>query len=190
MPSVSGQIDEKTRAAIRTYEADQGMTVTGKRSQGVLDRLSAEARSKAAEDREMIRRVQSRLNALNYDAGPADGVMGGRTETAIEIFQRKRGLPVTGKASAELAANLDAALTEQEAAEPVKAGAAEAQAAPTTELVLAIETELNKRGYNAGVEDGVLTDETTRAVVAYQKDAGTEADGQLRPAWLWTINAA
>lgn len=190
VPSVSGQADGKTRAAIRTYEADQGMTVTGTASQAVLDRMNAQARDEAVRERELVRRVQSRLDALGYDAGPADGAMGTRTGSAIEMFQEKRDLPVNGKVSAELAANLDAAVAEQEAAETARTEGVQARAAAETEqLILAVETELNRRGYDAGVEDGVVTDQTTRAVGDYQKDAAIEADGEVSEALLARIRA-
>ncbi|GIX11844.1 serine protease [Elioraea sp.] len=40
--------------------------------------------------------VQRALEALGYDPGPADGVLGPRTREAIAAFQRDRGLPTTG----------------------------------------------------------------------------------------------
>ncbi|MBT6117523.1 MAG: hypothetical protein HOH66_06615, partial [Rhodospirillaceae bacterium] len=188
VPSVSGRIDEETRTAIRTYEADQGMPVTGQASQAVLDRMVAQDRAKAADERNLIQTVQSRLNALGYDAGPADGAMGGRTTSAIQLFEKERGLPVTGNPSAELAANLDAALGEREAAEGKKEEKKDAPA-PKAELVLAVETELNKRGYNAGVEDGTVTEDTEIAVSAYQKDAGIEVNGMVTEELLAHIEA-
>ncbi|MEZ5497895.1 MAG: peptidoglycan-binding domain-containing protein [Steroidobacteraceae bacterium] len=50
--------------------------------------------------------VQARLNALGYDAGAADGVMGKGTARAIRNFQRVVSLPVTGEHDAELEAQL------------------------------------------------------------------------------------
>jgi peptidoglycan hydrolase-like protein with peptidoglycan-binding domain/tellurite resistance protein len=47
-----------------------------------------------------LRRVQQALQALGYEVGPIDGIMGPRTSTAIEEYQRKSGLPVTGTADA------------------------------------------------------------------------------------------
>jgi TPR repeat protein len=41
-----------------------------------------------------IRAVQQALNAAGYDAGPADGDTGPRTRSALEAFQRSKGLPV------------------------------------------------------------------------------------------------
>jgi hypothetical protein len=43
-----------------------------------------------------IAAVQSRLNLLHYDAGPADGAFGGRTRTALKQFQEANGLEVDG----------------------------------------------------------------------------------------------
>jgi hypothetical protein len=40
--------------------------------------------------------VQQKLNALGYDAGPVDGLMGGRTMRAIKSFQRENSLTVNG----------------------------------------------------------------------------------------------
>ena len=49
-----------------------------------------------------VKAVQERLNELGYDAGPADGLMGGRTRAAIVAFQRENNLPQNGSASAAL----------------------------------------------------------------------------------------
>ncbi len=44
-----------------------------------------------------IAAVQAYLASLGYEPGPPDGVMGGRTRTAIEQFEASRGQPVTGE---------------------------------------------------------------------------------------------
>ena len=46
---------------------------------------------------ERVRRVQERLTAAGFDAGPADGEMGERTRAALREFQRARGLDPTGE---------------------------------------------------------------------------------------------
>lgn len=56
---------------------------------------------------EEVRSIQTGLNALGYDVGPVDGLMGGRTQEAIDEYQREEGLSTTGEPSAELAARLD-----------------------------------------------------------------------------------
>jgi len=44
-----------------------------------------------------VLRVQAQLNRRGYNAGPADGVMGGNTRRAIARFQSDSGLRVTGE---------------------------------------------------------------------------------------------
>jgi len=57
----------------------------------------------------VVASVQSELRRRGYDAGPADGVMGGRTRSAILNFQADHGLSRTGRITESLlrALNLD-----------------------------------------------------------------------------------
>lgn len=51
---------------------------------------------------ETVFNIQNLLIDLGYNPGPADGVIGRNTKTAITQFQRQRGLPVNGLASKAL----------------------------------------------------------------------------------------
>lgn len=62
--------------------------------------------------------VQSALAALGYQPGPVDGLFGARTRTAIEKFERERGLRVTGQVSSDLLAQLNAKLASSEPNRP------------------------------------------------------------------------
>jgi peptidoglycan hydrolase-like protein with peptidoglycan-binding domain len=55
----------------------------------------------------LVRRIQTQLVKIGIYQGPVDGIMGPRTEQAIRMFQKSRGMPVTGKASEELAHTLE-----------------------------------------------------------------------------------
>jgi peptidoglycan hydrolase-like protein with peptidoglycan-binding domain len=55
-----------------------------------------------AVSREQLLEIQQTLNALGYDAGVADGIMGRRTAAAIRNFQRDTGITLDGKASPQL----------------------------------------------------------------------------------------
>lgn len=44
-----------------------------------------------------VKSIQSVLNNLGYDAGPADGIMGSKTRQAIKMYQQDHDLPVTGQ---------------------------------------------------------------------------------------------
>lgn len=51
--------------------------------------------------RENVRDIQRRLNALNFDAGTPDGALGPRSRRAISSFQASIGRPVTGTLTPE-----------------------------------------------------------------------------------------
>jgi peptidoglycan hydrolase-like protein with peptidoglycan-binding domain len=46
---------------------------------------------------EVVRAAQVKLNAMGYDPGPAEGILGPRTRAAIEKFQADKDLNVTGR---------------------------------------------------------------------------------------------
>jgi localization factor PodJL len=50
----------------------------------------------------VLRATQTLLNRLGYNAGPADGIMGPRTRSAIRSFERSIGWPETGRATPRL----------------------------------------------------------------------------------------
>ncbi len=54
------------------------------------------------QESETVRSVQLNLATLGYKPGPADGILGSRTRSAIEAFQRDQGLPATGEVSNEI----------------------------------------------------------------------------------------
>ena len=57
---------------------------------------------KAPEPDPTVRSIQQKLNALGYDAGLADGLMGGRTRAAVAAFQKDQGMTVDGVAGPDL----------------------------------------------------------------------------------------
>jgi peptidoglycan hydrolase-like protein with peptidoglycan-binding domain len=46
---------------------------------------------------EVVREAQIKLNAMGYDPGPAEGILGPRTRGAIQKFQADKELKVTGR---------------------------------------------------------------------------------------------
>jgi peptidoglycan hydrolase-like protein with peptidoglycan-binding domain len=51
--------------------------------------------------KEQIQQVQERLQAEGFDPGPADGLLGPKTEAALRQYQEKQGLPVSGEPDEE-----------------------------------------------------------------------------------------
>ena len=74
----------------------------------LADRISGgDAIRKMPVDERALSRVevielQQRLNDLGIDAGPADGILGSQTRSAIREFQRRKQMPMDGYASHEV----------------------------------------------------------------------------------------
>jgi osmotically inducible lipoprotein OsmB len=54
-----------------------------------------------------VTRVQAGLTQLGYNPGPIDGVMGPKTKSAIEQYQRDHNLVVDGRPTIQLAQHMD-----------------------------------------------------------------------------------
>ena len=101
-----GLIGSRTRAAVRGFQADQGLAADGFPTLALLDRVRVRAgitpepaREPRGLDSRGVRHLQRLLNRLGYNAGPADGEIGTRTRNAIRAFERARGMEVRGRAT-------------------------------------------------------------------------------------------
>ncbi len=92
--------------------------------------LLAFAMPALAQGTDEIAAVQAWLNGEGYDAGPADGLMGGRTRQAIEQWESEHGRPATGAVSPELVALATDTAPETVADEPAASTTAESAVTP------------------------------------------------------------
>lgn len=168
VPAVSGELDAKTQAAIRAYQEQSGMQVTGRASQSLLDRLQAsEGPGDTQSRQELVRTVQAELNDLGYNGGPTDGVFGPTTRNAVRAYQADNNLPVTGEVTQSLLIHMQ------------DHGTVSDKEREQRDMALAVEEELSRRGYNTGPVDGVVDSTTRTAVRTYQSDAGVAIDGEV-----------
>jgi hypothetical protein len=88
-------------------------------------------------DRAQIAAVQNRLRELGYAmVGAADGKPGPRTAAAIAAFETENGLPVTGKITPGLIAQLESAKPHQPAPERAQGVPADSRIASTTKRII------------------------------------------------------
>ena len=99
--TLDGAFGEETLAAVREFQARRGVHIDGvcgdetwgaliESSYSLGDRLLyMHAPMLRGDD---VSELQRRLNALGFDAGREDGILGSATETALRRFQRERGL--------------------------------------------------------------------------------------------------
>jgi hypothetical protein len=118
----------QSKRLITAFFADSNATVSGstfkfkytrQRGPKIDERLIAITENSAVEqvatknNKQMVLEIQSGLNSLGYDAGPADGLLGPRTRNAIEAFQRSQKIGANGNPSANLLARIESAKTSQ-----------------------------------------------------------------------------
>ena len=118
LPTTNSQIDQ-FNAVVTDYNSRCGgfryREGALTRAQREVDRVRAEIVASVPLQWEMPARtgssrltldVQTALTALGYDPGPADGLLGARTKSAIEEFEGDLGLRPTGRVSPELSEQL------------------------------------------------------------------------------------
>ncbi len=157
------------------------------------------SRSRIITGKVKVRQLQLLLNRAGYDAGPVDGILGHRTRQAILAFRRRNGLMPVATATpymlrllAEEAARLQFAEASgpewrgqeitatshpSEVGErPVPANGGEGRGTVRVSLMgeelLELEYLLQRAGYAPGIVDGVVTEETRRAVRKLRLDMG------------------
>ena len=96
-----GVLGARTRGAIRAYERDAKLPVTGMASKEILDHMKfaqpkVTARPGPAKSN-LVLDIQKRLAGRGYYDGALDGLNGPQTKTAAMRFQRDAKLAVTGK---------------------------------------------------------------------------------------------
>jgi peptidoglycan hydrolase-like protein with peptidoglycan-binding domain len=171
--AITGTANTETIAAVREYQSDARMPVTGSINEELLKQLrTAEADSDAIY-REQVKQVQAALNAAGYNAGPPDGALGPKSRAAIARYQSDNELPATGGIDAGLLASLGIEVDDS--------GTASASSAAT---IREAKQQLQSHGYTTGTLSGVLDAETRDAIRAYQRDAGLEVTGEVSPELL------
>jgi hypothetical protein len=87
-------------SAVNAMRRQQGLPPFAEMNQDVADYVDVELDRYRARRANVIR-AQMALDALGYDAGPVDGLLGPRTTEAIKHYQRRAGLPATGELTDE-----------------------------------------------------------------------------------------
>ncbi|WP_319524307.1 peptidoglycan-binding protein [uncultured Desulfosarcina sp.] len=118
-------------------------------------------------------KAQDRLQELGYQPGPADGVMGQKTQNAVKKFQRDQGLPETG--------HIDDKTYQRMQQAPVKKEAKTAShgQAKYDRNVHDAQNYLNQLGYQPGPRDGMMGQQTRTAIKTFQRDRGLPETGKL-----------
>ncbi len=101
--NISGRYREGTRAAIRSFQEDFGLDVTGVADAYTQAKLYATLYKplRYGSSGEPVKRLQTRLMELGYYTGKVSGNYLDATRSAVEAFQTKMGDDPTGEADPE-----------------------------------------------------------------------------------------
>jgi len=99
--TVDGVLGPNTLAALRSYQRDHRLSVTGRLDSPTVRSLLSETTTASAptppSPRMDIRTAQRELKDRGFYSGAIDGVIGTATQAALRAYQRDRGLTVTGR---------------------------------------------------------------------------------------------
>jgi len=183
--AVDGLIGAKTRGAIRAYQIDAGLPVSGEPSVALHQHLQAALSGQAGPAQPatpagpspvLISEVQGELRLRGYDIPAINGRLDAVTVTAIKRYQADASLAVDGKVSDTLLTQLRSGRTD--AAVDYRA------------QVKSVQLALNARGYDAGPADGALGPRTRGAIRSYQVASGLTASGAIDANLLQSLGMA
>ncbi|WP_027234566.1 peptidoglycan-binding domain-containing protein [Leisingera caerulea] len=89
-----------------------------------------------------MRDLQESLNALGFDAGPADGIFGLRTSRALNAYRSVKGAPFSGYPLAKEAEAIISAAREADGSQPIAVAATAAVVPPDTPGVAPVPTRV------------------------------------------------
>ena len=203
---VDGVYGSGTKAAVQTFEKRNGLTIDGVADQELLYLLfegtpknyygyrktvkivppiygmSLEYGNKG----ELVKQLQTRLQALGYYTGEITGTFNRATETALEAFQAKMGIVEDGIASTDVQTILYSAsarsATEVVTPTPVPTATLEppsgtVQKGDSGDDVKLVQARLYTLGYYDGKIDGKFGSGTYQAVLTFQECNFLTADG-------------
>jgi peptidoglycan hydrolase-like protein with peptidoglycan-binding domain len=117
--------------------------------------------------------LQRQLEAAGFEPGKVDGVFSATTKASVMAFQRARGLEVDGIVGPRTWAALDT--RRGSGLRPVL------QRGSCEPAVVVLQKVLETHGFDPGSKDGIFGPKTERAVLAFQRAQGLEADGVVGP---------
>lgn len=123
-----------------------------------------------------VEEIQKILKEAGFDPGPADGITGAQTRTAIKEFQKAKGLKSTGKIDSvtQLALNRT-----EEVKKPEFKAESEPDSWETTfsDKSKQIQMALKNSGFYKAEIDGKIGPRTKSAIRAFQKAKNLNPDG-------------
>ena len=154
--TADGKYGSKTQKAVAAFQEDFGLAADG----------NAGDATQAAVYNAVVR-LQVELKNAGYAPGTADGKFGGKTQKALEQYQKDNGLEATGVMDQQTWSAMN------RNSNGIRGGSA----VRSVDQIKLMQQALIGLGYLDGKADGVYGSKTREAVRQYQKAYGLSADG-------------
>ncbi|WP_347548445.1 peptidoglycan-binding protein [Pseudalkalibacillus hwajinpoensis] len=178
--NVDGIYGQITQNAVKEFQRDAGLSVTGKADAATISALSGSVSSSNSSSTSSdisigmrgsaVTDLQTKLKAKGYYNYNVDGIFGQITKKAVQEFQKAAGLSQTGVADN----NTLSVLSEKEAAKPATSGLTIGSRGSSVSNLQQI---LKNRGYYNYAVDGIFGSITQKAVKEFQSIVGLPATG-------------
>lgn len=135
-----------------------------------------------------VKEIQNILKEVGFNPGPADGIMGAQTRTAIKGFQKSKGLKTTSKidTDTQLAINRMREQKKPSFKEEPQIGSWNERSSDDRNKQ--IQTALKKAGFYQGKIDGKIGPRTKAAISNFQKAIKLNPDGVVDKRTLAELN--
>ena len=193
--SVTGNIGDKTKAAIEKFQEKNGLAVDGIPGPLTMSKLesaykggsSSSSSSSASSDSSALKRgssgtavrdLQTNLTDLGYYWADITGSYGEKTEAAVKLFQQKNNLTADGVAGSKTLAAISSAIgrTSSSSSSASSSGSA-LKLNSQGDAVSKMQADLKQLGYYYADITGNFGTKTEAAVKAFQKAKGLSDDG-------------
>lgn len=204
--SVDGDFGDGTEAAVRAFQAANGLGVDGKAGNQTITKLYSSSARKASSTAAgtakptatptprptatgrtnvylevgtrgtEVTKLQQRLISLGWLSGKPDGSYGGATQAAVKAFQSRKGLWADGKAGPDTLTALYSSNAPRTSDSAATIGLS-LKLGNEGEEVRSLQRRLKALGYYRGSVDGQYGTSTEEAVRLFQTAIGLTADG-------------
>lgn len=201
---ITGNFGEKTEAAVKRFQEENGLTADGVAGTKTLNAIAAAVARKGGTPASggnagttlklnsqgtKVSQLQTDLKQLGYYYAKITGNFGAKTEAAVKAFQKAKGLTADGVAGKK---TLDAIAVAVDKAGGSSSGSSSTnmKLGSTGTAVSALQQNLTTLGYYYGDVTGHYGNLTQQAVKKFQKAKGLTQDGVASTATLNAITSA
>jgi peptidoglycan hydrolase-like protein with peptidoglycan-binding domain len=133
-------------------------------------------------NRDQVLELQTLLNGLNYNAGPADGLFGSATRRAVAQFQGDQHQPADGFPTTALLNQVRTRAGVSVDSTPSSSSSSSSDESAPRALdvagIRALQRHLTRLGYHPGTADGSIGPATRRAIRAFQRRHSMDETGR------------